>query len=206
MLHLFVTPRTRSHFSRVLALAAGAALLGACANVPTYHGRDVTVQQEGGLREKNPAEIAVAPVISATGGLRTPDDMLRRAFQKALTRKRYTPLGLEYVNSHKPISASYAPGASGEEATLEVHVHDWDTSLWETRSALEVDLEVRILDAHDGAMGQTLWSARMARRFDFAKRGNLYEDEAHLMEEACRDIAWEMISVLPAREPVPGRP
>lgn len=188
---------------RSLPLLALVFLTQACQQLPEPRGRDVRVMEVGRLEQLNPNDIVVAPLqMASEDGLSVPEMGLRQAFVRALIRRRYAPLSLEYVDSGV-VEASYRTGILDEDAVCEIIIHDWNDGMWEGRRAITGDLEVRIVDPAD-PLGPVLWSARLARRFDFAG-----DDVEHISPEVQYDlalahIAQEILAVMPARRAEPG--
>lgn len=184
----------------VLPLLSVAAV--ACQQLPVQRGRDVQVLDEGGLAERNPAEVVVAPVELATPDLKVPDVALRSAFQDALVRRRYSPLALDFVDS-RVIEASYPAGTLGEEAVCRILVHRWDERLWDTGRILDVDVELRMEDPADPD-GRDLWAGRLAGRIDVTSEETRLTEPA-LYRYALEEVALELTSRLPMRTTAPGR-
>ena len=140
--------------------------LTACYQLPPREGGSVDVITVGDIETVSPVDIAVAPLIDLTEVLPThiPEEDLRTAFARALVKRRYTPLHLDYVDRHV-VDAAYAPGAAGEDAVLVISVEEWDDSLWDIHYALNVTLEAVVIDP-DAPSGAELWKARVSRRFD----------------------------------------
>ncbi len=179
--------------------------LAACATLPDQPGRQVEVQSVSGLEARNPADIAVAPLVIPDGVLASPPQKaVRTAFCRALVKRRYTPLAIDFVDA-RVVEAAYSPGSAREDAVLEIIVHSWDRSLWEVRTAILVDLEARLIDA-EHPTAEPLWSGRMTQRFDFASERNRIVTEGALLQEACNQIAEEFLAALPVRDTSAGRP
>jgi len=193
----------RASLTSLLALVLPSALLiGACHSVPPRYGDSVRPLASQGLQEANPNDVVVMPVVYEAMAS-APDELLREAFHGQLPIKRYAPVSLDYTDS-RAVAASYMPGACDEDAVLEIVIHRWDSDLWKLRSALDVDIEVRILDAA-GQQGLPLWAARLDQRFDFGGKGQTFASERQRMRFACDAIARELLADLPARraEPTP---
>lgn len=192
---------------RTRAFPAAAAALCLCfsachSNAPVPHGRGVDQQGLAKLIEKNPVDVAVAP-IKNQAGKDVPVAALRDCFQKGLVTRRYSPLALSFVDRNVA-EAGYTPGASHEQAVLEVTVESWDTSSWATRNAITARMQVRMLDA-DG--GEELWRGRIDQRYDFGSSLEALPTETARLHFACDTITNELLAALPARNPeVPGSP
>lgn len=188
---------------RSLSLLALVFLTQACQALPEPKGRDVRVMEVGRLEQLNPNDIVVAPLqMASEEDLGVPELALRQAFVQALIRRRYAPLSLEYVDSGV-VEASYRTGILDEDAVCEIIIHDWNDSMWEGRRAITGDLEVRMVDPAD-PLGPVLWSARLARRFDFAGDDAEHISEGIQYKKALAHIAQEIMAVMPARRAEPG--
>lgn len=182
----------------LLALFVPGALSG-CQTVPPRPGANVRPLPGAGLAEVNPSDVVVAPVEDRVGGL--PVDVLRQAFHDTLPRKRYAPIDLGYADE-RAVEAGYRPGDCEEDAVLEIVVHRWGDEHWELRTALDVDIEVRLVDARV-ERDQPLWAVRLDQRFDLGGQAATYGSDSRRMREACLGIARELLSTLPARQTAP---
>ena len=123
----------------------------------------------GRLAQVNPRDIVVMPVANHTGQASLPLSELRRAFQEGLVLRRYSPLSLEYVDSHldyaaaegsEAIEASYPVGSLQEGAVLQIAINTWDDSAWRSHGRLTIQADVHLLDAaghglrHDHGAGE----------------------------------------------------
>jgi hypothetical protein len=183
----------------VLGLCA-ASLLAACQTQPRIAGAKVQVQPEGRLAATNPSDIAIAPVENLAPNVAVPELELRRAASSFLPRKRCSPLKLEHVDGAlvgvEP--ATYRPGTLREDAVLELTVHAWDSSLWDLRRTLTVDIEARLVESA-GQGGPALWTGRLSQRFDFSSLPEV-GSAAALVQPACDLILEELLAPLPARD------
>lgn len=176
-----------------------------CYRLKALEGESTEVITTGDLGAR--VEFAVAPIVDdrkvMTKAL--PTDTIRRAFQMALLKRRYSPLSLDYVDS-QVVNASYAPGAAQEEAMLRITIEEWDSALWDIHRALEVTIEVEAIDPQAPA-GAVLWKARSSRRFDKADFGEPAHQPTELqrMQHACEVIANELMRKMPARTEAAGR-
>ncbi|MCP3917320.1 MAG: hypothetical protein GY711_17375 [bacterium] len=187
----------------LFALSIVIAIVGSsCQELPHQTGTRVQVLEHGRIEELNPNDIAVPPIILSQEGLRVPEE-LRAAFQRGLVKRRYTPLSLEYVDS-SVIEASYDPGRLQEDAVCQVTVHDWDSTLWDARTALFVDIEMRMIDP-EAPDGPALFAARLPGRFDFGGDSHRYANDNARLRAACDHLVEEILSAMPARRTGPGR-
>ena len=192
--------------SHVIAFRTGIAIpfiafslcLGACqSSAPVPLGKGVETQGLAKLLEKNPVDVAVAPIQNAAGR-DVPASVLRACFQQELVSRRYSPLALDFVDRNV-VDASYTPGASNEQAVMLIEIERWDTSLFKTHNAISTRMQVRMLDAQSG---EELWTGRVDGRYDFGSAlGNLPTESARV-QHACKTIAAEILEKLPARDPL----
>ena len=210
-----------SRIRPTLRLAAAATLLvapflGACQTHPRLEGQRTQIVTQGPLSAKNPADIAIAPVVTIAPDLQVPDQHLREAAARALIPKLYSPLALERVDESivGPVveagdgtgttPATYRRGSLREDAVLELVVHGWDQSLWQIRRTLVVDIEARVLDPNEIG-GSELWSLRLpGERFDLTDEVGRATSDERAMEMACQVIMREVLAKLPARDPEVG--
>ncbi|MFT5049472.1 MAG: hypothetical protein ACI8QZ_000865 [Chlamydiales bacterium] len=176
--------------------------VGACYQLPKARGYEVEVHA-GGLADKNPRDVAIAPVLFVHEDTQAPDWALRKAFQKGLVLRRYSPLALEQVDENL-IEASYTAGRANEDALLEILVYSWDQSQWDSRALLNVDLEARLIDPAGSSL-DPLWAGRLVKTFQFTRQAEITPSQRTRMQKACDEIAAEILAVLPARAAVPGR-
>jgi hypothetical protein len=193
-------PRIRLSGLLLAACAGGSA--PSCQQLPRQTGTRVQVLERGNLETVNPNDVAVPPVVLLNERLVVPGEALRVAFQRGLVKRRYTPLALEYVDS-SVVEAAYDPGRLQEDAVCQVIVYDWDTTLWDSRMALFVDLEMRMIDP-ENPDGPLLFSARLPGRFDFGGDAGRYANDAARLQGACDHLAEEILSVMPPRRTGPG--
>jgi TolB-like protein len=193
----------RLHAVPAAVAAAFCLCFAAChAPAPVPHGKGVDQHGLTKLIEKNPVDVAVAP-IQNQAGKDVPVKDLRECFQKGLVTRRYSPLALAYVDRNTT-EAGYKAGASKEQAVLEIKVESFDTSVWKTRNAITARIQVRMLDA---ANGEELWSGRIDQRYEFGTSLDALPTETMRMHKACDTITNELLAALPARNPQgPGAP
>lgn len=202
----------------VLTLVALSA--SACQTTPRLAGRD-TQTISGALERLNPSDIAIAPIRYGAAGVDAPEGDLRRAAQLGLARRRYSPLSLGLVDDTIDtasrtiaatggaatlegglLEASYAAGDVGEDAVLEVTVHQWDNRHWNTRRSLDVVVEARMVDPAD-PFGPPLWAGRLEKFVDVSGVGGLDSSGRRSMESACNTIFRELFAKMPARNTDP---
>ena len=207
MIGINATRTTR--FLTGVAMFAGALLaFPSCQQLTPMGGRTVDVITTGDLEAVGPIDIAVAPVVDLTEGVQggeIPDRILRTAFQRALLKRRYSPLSIGYVDSFV-VDGAYAHGSAAEDAVLVLSIERWNDTLWEIHHALEITMEVRVVDPTAPA-GSDLWKGRVERRFDksdFPGHDGLSTD-VQRFENACNSIASEILAAMPARTSAPGR-
>lgn len=194
--------RDARHLARRLSLACALLCFGAgCRELPRQPGRDVVVQQAGDLNERNPADIAVLPVEVAPG-LDVPEELLREKIAAGLPARQYTPIALDFVDS-RVTEAAYSYGSAREDAACLVTVHGWDERFWEAGDAIDVDVELTMVDP-ERPSGPPLWSGRLTRTIDVTRLRN-QELEARLYERAVEEVAKDLLAALPERETPVGR-
>lgn len=188
-------------FASLLSLVC---LATACNTLPETPGKHVDSAPNSGsaLEQHAPIEVAIAPITDSSGNTALPRSELRKAFQGALLRRRYTPIALDLVDS-KVVNAAYRPGSLEEQAVLMLDVERWDTRLWDSRNVIEVTIRARVI-APDNPSGE-LWSGVLEKRCDFSAVQEQYATEGALRRFACEQIANELLEAMPARQPVPGR-
>jgi hypothetical protein len=182
------------------AFAASLLAFAACASVPRQPGLAVRSTETATVLERSPIEVAVAPVVNASGAA-LPAGELRTAFQKELVERRYSPLALDFVD-RRIVDAAYTPGAAEESATLVITIERWDASLWSSHAAIDARLTASLVDPRSG---DALWSATADQRFDFPKVLDHLATEGARVRYACDAIAAEVLAKLPARTSRPGR-
>lgn len=195
-----------------LVLAAAGAL--GCQTTPTIPGRNVELIEAGDrLVALNPADIAVVPVRTAVGVTDVPETTLRRAAQRGLAVRRYSPLSIDLVDetvagigsggaASGTQEASYQPGVLGEDAVFEVLVLEWDTSAWDLQRTIKVTVEARMLDPRR-PMGAPLWAARVSQPFNAAGEVGPVAGSTKTLEALCFKVFRELLSRMPERNPDP---
>lgn len=122
--------------SRFAALVACAALVAAaCNQLPTRKGNTVESPANSKIETASPVDVAVLPIVNATGSKKVPSKELREALEAGLVQRRYTPLATEFVDA-QVTDAAFRPGSLREDATLQVTIGNWDDSLWATHTAV----------------------------------------------------------------------
>ncbi|MDZ4773567.1 MAG: DUF4136 domain-containing protein [Planctomycetota bacterium] len=190
---------SRANLSRNLIsiptlLLAASLALPSCKTGPSPVGIGTRGEGATKIMERAPIDIAVLPVVNNTGK-NVPASVLRASFQQGLVERRYSPLSLEYVDRNIT-EASYNPGASQEQAVCTIEIARWDTSLWETHNALQVNLVVRIVDA---TSGQELWKGSVDQRFDLGTQIENLPTETQRIQKTCDILSTEVLQKLPPR-------
>jgi len=181
------------------ALLASLALV-ACNTLPDHPGAHVEVLHQGELEQVSVRDVIVAPVINESTAQRLPEDALRASFSEALVKRRYSPLAIAYVDDNTR-EASAGPSMLGEDAVLQVVVKEWDTSMWDSKGVLMVEIEAWMQDSKRS--GRELWGARLERRFSLRKEIDIAATEDIVLARACDKIADELLEMLPAHSARP---
>jgi hypothetical protein len=196
--------------TRLVALGLIASLgLMACQQLPKQMGQGVVISPGSTLEAHNPSDVVVAPVILGDEGLVVPSRALRESVSRALIKRRYAPLSLDFVDeagmlsSDSTTEASYRAGTLSEEVVCQIIVHNWRQNLWETRRALVMDIEIQMVDPAN-PMGEPLWKGRLDRRMDFAGQEPRYTGETALFNAALDQVAAEIMAVMPAHVTEPS--
>lgn len=194
----------RSASLAFLPLFAASALLvasGCYSTPPRPSGSTVQTSSSPRLEVQSPIDVAIAPLQNGVGRS-VPEAALRRAFQKSLVKRRYSPLALDVVDA-RVVEAGYTPGSLQEGAVLQAKVERWDTSLWESRGAITATIKVELVDANDPA--HVLWSGSVAdRRFDFPEIHSQFNNDGERSQHVCDMVARELLDALPSRATAPG--
>jgi len=159
------------------------------------------------LPRENPAEVAVLPVVDKTGDPRVqkilPD--LRRAFYWKLIDRRYTPLGLGYVDrvlrtqSEGPVPlVKSLLGKFGEDAILLVTVNSWSEKLLRVDRRVRASLEIHLVSSRSG---REIWGGTMDTEIRVPGHGMPSPDEIPLLrKEALNLLAGKALGLLPKRK------
>ena len=180
----------------------------ACQQLPKQLGKGVVVEPGQTLENRNPSDVVVAPIEVAVEGLSVPTQELRESLVRGLIKRRYAPLSLEFVDqagrigSEGPMEAAYQPGTLNEEVVCQLIVHAWDASLWETRNAFDVDIEIKMIDPAR-PHGAPLWSGRLPGRFNYADQSIQFATEGAHFRASLDQLVAELLAVMPARETRP---
>jgi hypothetical protein len=186
---------------RLLVPVLVAALAAACTTPPKLPpGADNPGLSDRGLREVNPLDVAVLPVTNQTGLSGLPLDELRRCFHQGLVERHYSPLALDYVDG-RATEASYQPGASEENAVLEVVLTGWDDRHWKTHARLVIDADVWLRDAARPEADAVLWGGHVSRTLEMGKVRDVVVGEQALLDRTVTQFAEEVLASLPARRP-----
>lgn len=203
--------------TRIVPLLAIALLAPACRSLPTPRGNTVETLYDGPLERVAPVDVVVAPVENRSDDASVPLDLLRESFQRALIKRRYSPLGIEYVDQSLQRSgatsasgsgagvseASYRPGSLGEDAVLRVIVQSWDDSLFGSHATITAELDAYMIDSTGGP---ELWAGRLTKRVNLSAQLTRAATDRILMGMGCDVLAEELLAAMPARTAKPGRP
>jgi len=196
-----MSPSRSRRSLRLLVPVLVAALAAACTTPPKLPpGADNPGLSDRGLREANPLDVAVLPVVNQTGRSGLPLDEIRREFHTGLVERHYSPLALDYVDG-RATEASYQPGASEENAVLEVVLTGWDDRHWKTHARLVIDADVWLRDATRPDADAALWGGHVSRTMEMGKVRDVVVGEQALLERTLAQFADEVLASLPARRP-----
>mgnify|MGYP001827469888 CR=1 FL=1 len=196
-----MSPSRPRRSMRLLVPVLVAALAAACTTPPKLPpGADNPGLSDRGLREVNPLDVAVLPVTNQTGLSGLPLDELRRCFHQGLVERHYSPLALDYVDG-RATEASYQPGASEENAVLEVVLTGWDDRHWKTHARLVIDADVWLRDAARPEADAVLWGGHVSRTLEMGKVRDVVVGEQALLDRTVTQFAEEVLASLPARRP-----
>jgi len=193
--------------ARTLTLALTAVLAtAACANTnKPPRGYDNESLVTGRLAEVNPVDVVVLPIENLTERTDLPLEAMRADFHTGLVKRRYSPLGLEYVDARvmvedaSVIEAAYEPGALQENAVFQVSILEWDDHLLDSHGRLEVTALVHLLDAQNGS-GEALWGGTVTRRIDVnLERATSTGGKLEL--RATGKFVEDVLASLPPRDP-----
>lgn len=148
-----------------------------------------------GLEEARPVDIAVLPIQDRSGG-EVPARTMRNELYQGLTEKLYSPISLNYVDVHW-VEAKFDSSTLEADGVLQVIVEEWDTSLLATNGALNVVIQVEILDGSQPG-GRPLWGSRVKRRLELVQ-GSVTPSRAALFEKAATLAAQEILALIPSR-------
>ena len=186
--------------ARTLTLALTAVLAtAACANTnKPPRGYDNESLVTGRLAEVNPVDVVVLPIENLTERTDLPLEAMRADFHTGLVKRRYSPLGIEYVDA-RVIEAAYQPGALQENAVFQVSILEWDDHLLESHGRLEVTALVHLLDAENGS-GEALWGGTVTRKIDVnLERATSTGGKLEL--RATGKFVEDVLASLPPRDP-----
>ncbi len=166
-----------------------------CAIAPGESQNETNRYPSFGLEESRPVDIAVLPVKDHTGGL-VPARTLRNQLYLGLVEKLYSPISLNYVDVNW-VEAKFDSSSLQADGVLQVVVDEWDTSLLSTNGALNIVMQVEILDGGQPG-GTPLWGARVKRRLELVQ-GSIVPSREELFEKAAVMAAQEILQLIPSR-------
>lgn len=163
-------------------------------------GADNPGLTSGNLRSTNPLDVAVLNVENTTGREDLPTLELRKLMHQGLVERHYSPLGLEYVD-RKTTEASYRPGASNENAILQVVITGWNDINWRTHATLTIDADIWLMDSERPTTSQALWGGHVSRNLDMSRERTVLATEKALMTATLEQFTSSVLASLPARNP-----
>jgi hypothetical protein len=154
----------------------------------------------GGLGDRHPADIAVAPVTDQTSTQNAPVVPLREALCVGLVERLYTPLDLDYVDGAWSESAFL--GEVPPDALLVVTITRWDTSRLYSTGTLVAMAELRLFEG-GRAEGEALWAVSIQRQLELGDGQTLPPGTRKNVEQKAIELfAREALEELPARDPI----
>ena len=140
-----------------------------------------------GLDQFQPADIAVAQVrVQTLDGGSAPTELLRGDLYQGLISRLYTPLTLDWVD-----------GGGASDATLQVRILKWDRSRLAYDGTVLARAEARLVNSKG-----SLWAVDITRRLN-RRTSDPNREDPNLTEASCtRDLAAELLQLLPMRDPM----
>ena len=187
---------------RPLALLLALVPLVACNSTRSgVRGFDATrALPAGGLGERFPADVAVAPIVDQTPAQNVPAQGLRQAFCTGLVERMYTPLDVAYVDASW--SESGFLGEAPPDALLVVNVLRWDTSRLYSTGTLVAVAELRLFRG-GAADGEAMWAVQVQRELELGEDGTLPPGTRKtIVPKAMQVFVREALEELPKRDPV----
>lgn len=193
-------------FKATVRSAAGSAaallltLVGAC-NAPHNQVPNLTTPLPAqGLGNRQPADIAVAPVRNQSSNDAVPVDDVRQAIYTELAQRLYSPLELGYVDGHWVESAF--SGEAPPDALLMITITDWSTARLYSSGILNVSAELRLF-AGGTAAGDPLWGVAVNRTIQLGDgTGRPRGPASEFLPRAIAAFAAEALNELPERDAV----
>ncbi len=148
-------------------------------------------------------DVAVLPIEVAQDVTGVPQLAVRRALQRELVERLYSPLSLEYVDGRWS-EAGWSPAADGREALLRVEVVRWDTRALASHGAIVALVDARLHPAA-GLDAAPLWGYRLERRIEVPRSTVDRGGPSAIDAAAARRLAELILAELPERDPLGDR-
>jgi hypothetical protein len=186
------------------SLSAASALLVSCASPGQAVPDSLWNSSPEPLRERNPSDVAVLPVVDETGraqGSRKdapPLAVIREAAYEELLSRRYSALSLSFVDHSVGVAEASASGvgAAGEDAALRIVLQRFDDSDLERDPSVRIAAECYL---HDGKTGEVIWSSRAFRTVSLRVEAKTLHDPSLLRQIAAERFVRYMLGGLPVR-------
>ncbi len=190
-----------------LWLFALAVLPAAGCRLYTKYPERLDLQPTSLLPRENPAEVALLPVVDKTGNPKVQEILpdLRKAFYWKLMDRRYTPLGLGYVDrvlqaqpgGPVPLVKDLL-GKFGEDAILLVTVKAWSERLLRVDRRVRASLEIHLVSSHSG---REVWGGTVDTEIRAPGHGMPSPDEIPMLrKEVLNLLAAKALALLPKRK------
>lgn len=175
-------------------------LVGACHGPRAQVSNLTTPLPAQGLTNRQPADIAVAPVRNQSDNDQVPVDLVREAIYEELAQRLYSPLDLGYVDGHW-IESAFA-GEAPPDAVLMISITDWSAARLYSSGILNVSAELRLF-AGGSAEGDPLWGVAVNRTIELGDPNRRPLGPAsEFLPRAVTLFAKEALNELPERDAV----
>ena len=156
------------------------------------------------LSERQPADVAVAPLFDKTGRRDAPLDALRGELAATLVERLYSPLSVAYVDANW-VDSSFR-GTPPPDALLSVTLTRWDPSRLYSTGFVRVGADLVLFEGADST-GRVLWRESLSRDVDLRSgNGRPPGPDAGHLDRAIELFAREALAGLPERDPVAAHP
>jgi hypothetical protein len=163
------------------------------------------------LASRRPVEVAVLPVKASCAAPEVVVRAMRRAAYDALLERKYTPVGMDYVDAAIPASAGETDGRVRdvdavlpllkEDAVLAATIRGFDQASIFTAGLIILGADFALIERSSGAR---LWSVQIDRQVPVRAAHLAGAPENEILERAVRDFVGEAFTSLPTKVPPPG--